>query len=113
VEQGLGHGEDEGHRFARSGPARLGDGPVEVRHQPTGAHVQCLARGGQRDAPAVPLHQRDAQPVLQPRDRLADSWLRDAERCGGTAVVPLLGHRDEAAQLRNGQRLSHASILPS
>ncbi|MCP2338968.1 hypothetical protein FHU30_004325 [Actinomadura rupiterrae] len=92
------HGQDQA-RLVR---------PGALRAQCRGGHrVQrdtCFAGEdapgiGERDRAARPLEQRDAQPALQPPDRLGQCGLRDAHPRRGTPEMQLLGHRQEVGQL--------------
>jgi hypothetical protein len=95
-----------------AGPlARYALEAVRGLEQGLGLHQQPLTRGRERDAPAGPVEQLDAELSLELVDPLRERRSRDVEPGGGPTEVQLLGHGHEvahAAQVHGGT-LSNAT----
>jgi hypothetical protein len=63
---------------------------------------------GQRYASARSVKQLDAKPLLQPPDRLAESWLRDADSFCSPAKVHGLRQRNKMSEMLH---LNHKQSL--
>ena len=93
-------GPDAGERLhLRLGGVDLGQDPARARHER-------LARLGDRDPPGGPLHQGEADLLLEPADLLRERRLGDVLARRGPREVLLVGERDEVAQLPEFHKLS-------
>src|SRR6185436_20610217 len=79
--------------------ADLTFGAGDVGKDPTREGEQRLARGRERDIPAHSVEERRAELVFQATDLLGDRGLGDRQLTRRLREVPLLGDRDEVAQL--------------
>ncbi len=80
-------------------PPRNALDKVDLTQRDPGFACEGLAGRCQRDARAAAIDQLEAQPRLEPPDRLAERRLGDAEPGGGAPEMQFVGQADEVTNL--------------
>ena len=76
-----------------------GDRVAEAAAHGAHAFVEGRRDGGERHAARRPLEQRESNLPFEPLHTLDDRRLRDANRCSGTARLPVLGDGEEVVDV--------------
>jgi hypothetical protein len=102
--EGRDDAEPEAARQRVAQAARQGEDRIRLRHRAANMADQPLA-GIRRDhRPARPLEQYDAEHLLQPAELHREGRLADAAGLRRTAEMPVLGHRQQVAQVAQVHR---------
>ena len=100
-------GTDQQHLLLRG--AQIRQRGVVGGQDPARVHDDPMTQFGEHHAPSGPLHDRRTDDGLDAPHMLADRRLGQMQNRRGAVKSATVGHRDDAAQRRDVQNLSHAA----